>query len=161
MEVKRFKSLARGDSAPIHVDQDLKQMIGDKSSILSNDSSKNNNSSSYSIPEVEEDQVTGSQFSAIVLSSGGINAICGSADKVAVASQQDPLTGSLSNRDQRLGTVISNYITEEHVTDSYHISEDTASVAPTIKTSKKEESKTLKQKQTAAISSVPSNVNTY
>ena len=47
------------------------------------------------------------------------------------------LTGSLSNRDQRLGTVISNYITEEQATDSYRISEDSASVAPTVKTSKK------------------------
>lgn len=94
--------MARGESTPaIHVDQDLKQMIGDRSSILGDDSSKQHNSSSYSIPEVEEDQVTGSQFSAFVLSSGGINAICGSADKVAIvsSSQQDALTGSLSNRD--------------------------------------------------------------
>ena len=78
-------------------------MIGDRSSILSNESSKNNSSSNYSIPEVEDDQVTGSQFSGFVLSSGGINAICGSADKVAgvSASNVDPaaVTGSLSNRD--------------------------------------------------------------
>lgn len=26
---KRFKSMARGENAPIYVDQDLKQMIGD------------------------------------------------------------------------------------------------------------------------------------
>lgn len=53
---KRFKSMARGESAPIYVDQDLKKMIGDRSSILSNDSSKDDcNTSNYSIPEVGED----------------------------------------------------------------------------------------------------------
>ena len=90
--------------------------------------------------------MTGSQFSAFVLSSGGINAICGSADKVAIvsSSQHDPLTGSLSNRDRNLGTVISNYITEEQATDSLGMSEDSASVSPTIKTIKKEESKKQK-----------------
>jgi hypothetical protein len=80
---RRFKSMARGDGPAI--DQDLKQMIGDLPSILSNDSSKSNcNSSNYSVPEVqegEEDLVTGSQFSNFILSSGGINAICGSADR--------------------------------------------------------------------------------
>lgn len=52
---KRFKSLARGESPNIHLDQDLKQIIGDIPSIPSNDSSKSDcNSSSYSIPEVPE-----------------------------------------------------------------------------------------------------------
>ena len=58
---KKFKSMARGESAPIYVDQDLKQMIGDLPSIPSNESSKNGcNSSDYSISEVNEveDHVT-------------------------------------------------------------------------------------------------------
>ncbi len=77
--------MARGEGTPIPIDQDLKQMIGDLPSIPSNDSSKEAiNSSNYSIPEVpDEDLVTGSQFSNFVLSSGGINAICGSADRVS------------------------------------------------------------------------------
>ena len=118
-------------------------MIGDLPSIPSNDSSeKACNSSNYSIPEVpDEDLVTGSGCSNFLLSSGGINAICGSADKLSslnlnnaagsngAASQtnanieQHHLTGSLSNRD-RMGTVISNYISEEPCTDTYRISED-------------------------------------
>lgn len=82
---KRFKSLARGESPNIHIDQDLKQMIGDLPSIPSNDSSKSDYNSNYSIPEVPEceDHVTGSQFSNFMLSSGGINAICGSNDKLS------------------------------------------------------------------------------
>ena len=35
------------------------------------------------MPEVPEDQVTGSQFTGFDLSSGGMNAICGSADKLS------------------------------------------------------------------------------
>lgn len=100
-------------------------MIGDQTSILSNESSKNEmNSSNYSIPQMEEDVVTGSQFSNFILSSGGINAICGSADKFSArASQHDHLTASLSNNDKQ-GTLISNYISEEQRSDTYRISDD-------------------------------------
>jgi len=107
-------------------------MIGDLPSIPSNDSSNSKcNSSNYSIPEVpegEEDQVTGSQFSNFVLSSGGINAICGSLDRqsaIAASQEAHHLTGSLSNRERiGMGTLISNYISEEQGTDTYRISDD-------------------------------------
>ena len=132
---KRFKSLARGETQNIQIDQKLKNMIGDVPSIQSNYSSKSVcNSSNYSIPEVPEceDQATGSQFSNFILSSGGVNAICASADKLsaAIGSQQDinQLTGSLSNRD-RIGTIISNYISEEQHTDTYRISDDSLTAA--------------------------------
>ncbi len=125
-------------------------MIGDLPSIPSNDTSKSGiNSSNYSIPEVpecEEDQVTGSQFSNFVLSSGGIKAICGSGDRIsALASNQDlhHLTGSLSNRD-KMGTLISNYISEEQGTDNtYKISDDSIAGATSRandRTSKKSKS---------------------
>ena len=49
--------MARGESTPIHVDQDLKQMIGDKSPLLGDeDSSENYDDLSYSIPEVENEE---------------------------------------------------------------------------------------------------------
>jgi hypothetical protein len=123
---KRFKSLARGESTPIYVDQDLKQMIGDQTSILDDSSKSVYNTSNYSIPHIEEDQVTGSQFSAFVLSSGGINAICGGGSTTnLVGSPLDPLTGSLSNRERHgHGTLISNYISEEQNTDTYLVSDD-------------------------------------
>ena len=123
---KRFKSMARGENTPIYVDQDLRQMIGDQTSILSNNSSESDvGTSNYSIPQIEEDQVTGSQFSAFVLSSGGINAICSGSNHLigSGASPVDPLTGSLSNR-ERQGTLISNYISEEQGTDTYLVSDD-------------------------------------
>lgn len=64
----KFKSIARGDNPHIHVDPDLKQMIGSIPSIPSdNDMSKAGavSSSTYSIPE----EPSHSQFSGFMLSS--------------------------------------------------------------------------------------------